>query len=76
MRRDGFGEWFATATALNEIGQIPMGSRPARRGLSVNSLDDLRAIPWVFAWTQARFILPALALVALAGPWRSTRSSR
>jgi phosphoenolpyruvate carboxylase len=58
VRRDGFGEWFATATALNEIGQIPMGSRPARRGLSVNSLDDLRAIPWVFSWAQSRANVP------------------
>ncbi|HSI93119.1 MAG TPA: phosphoenolpyruvate carboxylase, partial [Jiangellaceae bacterium] len=34
------------------------GSRPARRGLTVSSLDDLRAIPWVFSWAQTRVNLP------------------
>ena len=38
-------------------GCSPLGSRPARRGLSVESLEDLRAIPWVFSWTQARINL-------------------
>lgn len=54
---DGFAPWFATVTPLEEIGMLALGSRPARRGLSVESLEDLRAIPWVFAWTQARINL-------------------
>ncbi|HWU58710.1 MAG TPA: phosphoenolpyruvate carboxylase, partial [Microbacteriaceae bacterium] len=44
-------------TPQEEIGLLALGSRPARRGLSVESLEDLRAIPWVFAWTQARINL-------------------
>src|SRR5262249_51691325 len=44
-------------TPLEEVGLLALGSRPARRGLSVESLADLRAIPWVFAWTQARINL-------------------
>ncbi|MEJ1087200.1 phosphoenolpyruvate carboxylase [Microbacterium sp. Mu-80] len=53
----GFAPWFATVTPMEEIGLLALGSRPARRGLSVESLEDLRAIPWVFAWTQARINL-------------------
>lgn len=54
VRADGFPQWFGQVTPLEEIGLLPLGSRPARRGLSVESLDDLRAIPWVFSWSQAR----------------------
>ncbi|WP_425581803.1 phosphoenolpyruvate carboxylase [Streptosporangium vulgare] len=44
---------------LEEIGSLRLGSRPARRGLGApRSLDDLRAIPWVFAWAQTRVNLP------------------
>src|SRR5690606_30723708 len=43
---------------LEEVGALPLGSRPARRGLTVSSLDDLRAIPWVFSWSQTRVNLP------------------
>jgi phosphoenolpyruvate carboxylase len=57
VRADGFPQWFAEVTPLEEIGLLPIGSRPARRGLSVSSLDDLRAIPWVFSWSQARINL-------------------
>ncbi len=53
----GFAAWFATVTPMEELGLLALGSRPARRGLSVESLEDLRAIPWVFAWTQARINL-------------------
>ena len=55
-----FAEWFARISPLEEIGGLRIGSRPARRGLSRSavSLDDLRAIPWVFAWSQTRVNLP------------------
>ena len=56
-KAEGFAPWFATVTPMEEIGLLALGSRPARRGLSVESLEDLRAIPWVFAWTQARINL-------------------
>lgn len=57
VKADGFANWFATVTPMEEIGLLALGSRPARRGLSVESLEDLRAIPWVFAWSQARINL-------------------
>jgi phosphoenolpyruvate carboxylase len=57
VKAPGFAPWFATVTPMEEIGMLALGSRPARRGLSVESLEDLRAIPWVFAWTQARINL-------------------
>ncbi|MCL2595542.1 MAG: phosphoenolpyruvate carboxylase, partial [Promicromonosporaceae bacterium] len=57
VRTEGFPAWFAQVTPLEEIGLLAIGSRPAKRGLSVNSLDDLRAIPWVFSWAQARINL-------------------
>jgi phosphoenolpyruvate carboxylase len=57
VKAPGFAQWFATVTPMEEIGLLALGSRPARRGLSVESLEDLRAIPWVFAWSQARINL-------------------
>ncbi|GAA4434362.1 phosphoenolpyruvate carboxylase [Georgenia halophila] len=54
---EGFAPWFAQVTPQEEIGLLAIGSRPARRGLSVESLEDLRAIPWNFAWSQARINL-------------------
>ncbi|MER7367746.1 phosphoenolpyruvate carboxylase [Nonomuraea wenchangensis] len=55
----GFPEWFGLVSPLEEIGTLRLGSRPARRGLGApRSLDDLRAIPWVFAWAQTRVNLP------------------
>lgn len=57
VKAPGFAPWFALVTPMEEIGLLALGSRPARRGLSVESLEDLRAIPWVFAWTQARINL-------------------
>ncbi|MGX5697255.1 phosphoenolpyruvate carboxylase [Agromyces soli] len=57
VKAEGFAPWFAKVTPMEEVGLLALGSRPARRGLSVESLEDLRAIPWVFAWTQARINL-------------------
>ena len=54
----GFVEYFRQATPIDLIEQIRLGSRPARRW-GAGDLRDLRAIPWVFAWTQSRHLLPA-----------------
>ncbi len=53
-----FVAFFRRVTPISEIEQLPIGSRPARRR-GGNSLGDLRAIPWVFSWTQCRCLLPA-----------------
>ena len=58
VESDGFLDYFQQATPIAEIEQLPIGSRPARRGAK-RSLKDLRAIPWVFSWTQNRHLLPA-----------------
>ncbi|SEH37212.1 Phosphoenolpyruvate carboxylase, type 1 [Olsenella sp. KH1P3] len=59
LNTDGFAEWFSFVTPLTEIGLMPIGSRPAKRGLGAKSLDDLRTIPWIFSWSQARTNLAA-----------------
>jgi phosphoenolpyruvate carboxylase len=51
-------EYFEQATPVNELEHARIGSRPARRSKS-RSLDDLRAIPWVFGWMQSRHAVPA-----------------
>ncbi|MRH42755.1 phosphoenolpyruvate carboxylase [Aquibacillus halophilus] len=54
----GFLTYFNQATPLHELGDLNIGSRPmSRKGSS--RFEDLRAIPWVFAWTQSRQLLPA-----------------
>ena len=84
IEEDGFADWFARISPLGEIGGLRIGSRPAKRGLipSVSGasraarvtmdLADLRAIPWVFAWSQTRLNLPGWyglgsGLTAIAG---------
>ncbi len=59
LETPGFPQWYARVTPLDEIGLMHIGSRPARRGLGASSLDDLRAIPWIFSWSQARVNLAA-----------------
>ena len=53
----GFPAWFARVSPIEELGSLRIGSRPARRG-GGRALEDLRAIPWVFAWAQTRLNLP------------------
>jgi phosphoenolpyruvate carboxylase len=53
-----FIDYFRTATPEVELGTVPIGSRPVRRTRE-GGVDSLRAIPWVFAWTQTRLLLPS-----------------
>ena len=54
-----FPEFFRRFTPIEELALLEIGSRPARRPEGGELLASLRAIPWVFAWTQNRCILPA-----------------
>jgi phosphoenolpyruvate carboxylase len=54
---DGFFEYFLQSTPIREIPELNASSRPAQRGRTV-TMDSLRAIPWVFSWTQSRANLP------------------
>ncbi len=60
-----FLEYFQTATPTKELKKLAIGSRPDSRA-NVDSLSKLRAIPWVFAWTQNRLLLPSWAGVGVA----------
>jgi phosphoenolpyruvate carboxylase len=54
---EGFNAFFRAATPITEIAGLKIGSRPASRSTS-QRIEDLRAIPWVFSWAQARIMLP------------------
>ncbi|CAF3465698.1 unnamed protein product [Rotaria sp. Silwood1] len=53
-----FVPYFRTITPLNALSELPLGSRPAKRRQD-GGIETLRAIPWIFAWTQIRLMLPA-----------------
>ncbi len=54
LKSDGFIPYFRQATPIDAIESSKIGSRPAKR-TGANTLEDLRAIPWVFSWSQARY---------------------
>jgi phosphoenolpyruvate carboxylase len=80
VETEGFAGWLARISPLEEISEMRIGSRPARRA-GAAGLDDLRAIPWVFAWAQTRLNLPGWyglgsGLAAVAGSEPGLREAR
>jgi phosphoenolpyruvate carboxylase len=68
--------YFVQTTPVEEIGRLNIGSRPATRGREI-SLPSLRAIPWVFAWTQSRVTLPGwYGLGAAIAGWAGDDEAR
>ncbi|HZT91337.1 MAG TPA: phosphoenolpyruvate carboxylase [Gaiellaceae bacterium] len=59
VRADGFVAFFRQFTPVDELALLEIASRPSRRPDDADYLESLRAIPWVFAWTQNRTLLPA-----------------
>lgn len=56
---DGFWTWYISTTPIEQISRLPIASRPvSRKNAAEVDFEDLRAIPWVFAWTQTRYIIP------------------
>jgi phosphoenolpyruvate carboxylase len=70
---DGLKRYFFQATPLKEITRMKIGSRPAKR-INTERIEDLRAIPWVFAWMQSRHNIPGWLGVD-AGLTMNTRSA-
>jgi phosphoenolpyruvate carboxylase len=63
LETEGFVSYFETTTPITVIEELNLGSRPASR-TGERTVEDLRAIPWVFSWTQSRAILPGWYSVA------------
>ena len=68
LETDGFMEFYREATPIDVLEASSIGSRPSRR-TGARTLADLRAIPWVFSWSQSRFFLPGWFGVGSAFEW-------
>jgi phosphoenolpyruvate carboxylase len=67
----GFARYFRESTVIGEISNLNIGSRPSSRKASAE-IEDLRAIPWVFSWSQCRLMLPGwYGFGAAVGAWTS-----
>jgi phosphoenolpyruvate carboxylase len=76
-RTPGFLDYFYEATPVREIGLMNIGSRPSHRKTGDRSKDSVRAIGWVFAWSQSRHALPAWYGIGTAlDSWRGNDLSR
>ena len=65
-----FWLFFAQGTPITHISRLPIASRPvSRSGKQLSSVDDLRAIPWVFAWVQSRYVVPGWYGLGAALEW-------
>ena len=65
-----FASFFDQATPIHEIQELNIGSRPARRDSASTRIEDLRAIPWGFSWTQSRYTLPGwYGFASAVGQW-------
>ncbi len=65
-----FWLFFAQGTPIAHISRLPIASRPvSRSGKKLSSVDDLRAIPWVFAWIQSRYVVPGWYGLGSALEW-------
>ena len=58
VEHPGFPDFYRHVTPINQIEKLPIGSRPSKRR-SGDKVENLRAIPWVFSWTQCRCLIPA-----------------
>lgn len=58
IEAEGFWEWYVRTTPIEAISRLPIASRPAARGGQMVAFEGLRAIPWNFAWTQTRYVVP------------------
>jgi phosphoenolpyruvate carboxylase len=71
-----FWTFYSQATPINHISRLPIASRPvSRSSSSLNGLEELRAIPWVFAWVQSRMVLPGWYGLGTALAWYAEQNA-